>query len=293
MWIFSNLNTELSEMTSPPAGKFLLTLIIAVYNEARYLEYILTGLRLQTMKDFEVIVADDGSGPEISRLIAGLQADLPFPVHHLWHEDAGFRKNAMLNKAIAAAATPYLVFIDGDCLPHHEFLLDHWKNRASRTVLCGRRVNLSRPMTERLTVQTVLDRSYQRFSPALIWDGLLAQSSNLEDGVRITNPLIRRILHRNEARILGCNFSVEKSLIEEINGFNEDYRNPGIGEDTDVAFRLSLVGAHFSTLRYQAILYHLYHPVTRVGNENRGIFAEVERKRQSWCPNGLTKLQKA
>ncbi len=267
-----------------------LTLIIAVYNEVRYLEYILMSLGQQTMKDFEVIVADDGSGPEISRLIGRMQEEgLPFPVRHLWHEDAGFRKNMMLNKAIAASETGYLVFIDGDCLPHHEFLRDHWNNRAPRTLLCGRRVNLSRPMTERITPEAVRNRSYQRYSLALVWDGLLAKSSNLEDGIRISNPIIRRILHRNQARILGCNFSVEKQLMEEINGFNEDYQAPGIGEDTDVAYRLSLVGAHFSTLRYQAILYHLYHPVTRVGNENRRIFAEVERLRQSRCPNGLTK----
>ena len=76
----------------------------------------------------------------------------------------------------------------------------------------------------------------------------MARSSNLEDAVRIPNRFIRRVLHRNKARILGCNFSVERRLLEEINGFDEEYTAPGVGEDTDIAFRLGLVGATFVTL---------------------------------------------
>jgi len=270
----------------------LLTLIIAVYNNVRYLEYILTALQCQTLNAFEVIVADDGSGPGIAEVVKRMRSEVSYPLRHLWQEDAGFRKNAMLNKAISAASSDYLVFIDGDCLPHHEFLKDHWKHHDVNTVLCGRRLNLSREMTDRLTVEAIRNNSYNRISLRLLWDGLKAKSSNLEDGIRIQSAALRGILHRNKARILGCNFSVEKSLIESINGFNEDYRAPGIGEDTDIAFRLSLLGAKFSTLRYQAVLFHLYHPPTPVGGENKNIFAEVEKLRQSWCPNGIHKSER-
>jgi glycosyltransferase involved in cell wall biosynthesis len=269
-----------------------LTLVIAVYNAVRYLEYILTGLDRQTIKDFEVIVADDGSGPEIGSLVERMANQVSFPIQHLWHEDTGFRKNMMLNRAIGAARTDYLVFIDGDCLPHPEFLRDHWSHRVIQTVLCGRRVNLSQRMTDRITIDMIRNNSFAKISLPLLWDGLAAGSSNLEDGVRLTNAFIRRVLHRNQARILGCNFSLEKDLIERINGFNEDYHAPGIGEDTDIAFRLSLIGAKFSTLRYQAVLFHLYHPVTRTGDSNRKIFEDVERLRQSWCVNGLKKHEK-
>lgn len=277
-------------MTSGNQGIKSLSLIIAVYNAVRYLEFILTALEYQTMNEFEVLVADDGSGPEIGRLIDQRRNNLPFPIRHLWHEDAGFRKNVMLNRAIEAAKTDYLVFIDGDCLPHHQFLADHWKQRTRSTVLCGRRMNLSQPLTDRITLDSIRDRSYEKLSLPVLWDGLMARSSNLEDGVRIANTFIRTMLHRNQARILGCNFSLDKEYIEEINGFNEDYRAPGIGEDTDVAFRLSLIGATFKTLRYQAVLYHLYHPATKVGNENIKIFKDVEQSRQARCVNGLQKL---
>jgi len=269
-----------------------LSLVVAVYNAVQYLEFILEALKRQSFDDFEIIIADDGSGPEIRRLVDRMRNDFRFPMQHLWHDDAGFRKNAMLNKSIGAASSDYLVFIDGDCVPHRKFLNDHRMHRQANVVLCGRRMNLSSQLTDRLTVEGIRSGEYERLSPAVWLDGLMARSSNLEDAVRIENPFIRKMLHRNRARILGCNFSVEKSLLESINGFNEEYRGPGIGEDTDIAYRLELAGANFITLRYLAILYHLFHPPTKVGEENRRIFENVVRLREPLCRNGLRKLDR-
>lgn len=264
-----------------------LTLVVAVYNAARYLEFIIAALRRQTMRGFEVIIADDGSGPEIGELIERKRGEEFFPLRHLWQEDKGFRKNVMLNRAIASAETDYLVFIDGDCVPHRKFLQDHRDNRQPDSVLCGRRVNFSRQITSRLTLEDTASGAIERLSPRLLLDGLLARSSNLEDAVRIENPLIRRVLHGNRARILGCNFSVERHLLEAINGFDEDYRAPGLGEDTDVAFRLGLLGTRFVTLRYLAVLYHLYHSPTSVGTDNLRIYERVVRADNPVCAHGL------
>ncbi|HEY6192251.1 MAG TPA: glycosyltransferase [Bacteroidota bacterium] len=264
--------------------------MIAVYNQTRYLEYIFAALRRQTMRGFEVLIADDGSGPEMAELIERTRPGLPFPVRHLWQEDKGFRKNVMLNKAISASETGYLVFIDGDCVPHHRFLQDHQENRVPRSVLCGRRVNLSRQITDRLTPEDAASGAIGKISPRLLLDGLMARSSNLEDGLRIENPVLRRLLHRNKARILGCNFSVERSLLEQINGFDESYRAPGLGEDTDVAFRLELLGTRFVTLRYLAVLYHLYHPPTSVGPENLRIYEQAVKERNPVCAHGLRQI---
>jgi cellulose synthase/poly-beta-1,6-N-acetylglucosamine synthase-like glycosyltransferase len=267
-----------------------MTLVIAVYNAERYLEFILAALRRQSETGFEVIVADDGSGPAVGELIERTRGALPFPVRHLWQEDKGFRKNAMLNKAIAASETGYLVFIDGDCVPHHDFLRDHWQNRAERSVLCGRRVNFSRQITGALQLADIESGAVERLSARLLLDGLLARSSNLEDAIRIEQPVLRRILHRDRARILGCNFSVERKLLEEINGFDEEYAAPGLGEDTDVAFRLGLVGARFATLRYLAVLYHLYHPPTGIGPDNVRRYEQTVRANNPVCANGLRRI---
>lgn len=267
-----------------------MTLVVAVYNALRYLEFIFAALQRQTMKDFEVIIADDGSEPEIELFVRRKRAEVSFPVMHLWQHDAGFRKNAILNKAIAASQTEYLVFIDGDCVPHHAFLHDHWSNRKENALLCGRRVNFSKQITGRLTLDDIISGRFEKLSLRVLLDGLMARSSNLEDGIRIENNLLRRLLHWNKARILGCNFSVEKRLLEQINGFNEDYQGSGLGEDSDIAFRLELTGVQLVTLRYLAVLYHLYHSVTKVGEQNKRIYEEVLRQRNPMCANGLKKL---
>ena len=268
-----------------------LSLIVAVYNAAPYLEFIFEALGRQSFRNFEVIVADDGSGPEVRQVVDRVRDDFTSPLQHLWQEDAGFRKNVMLNKSITAAKSDYLVFIDGDCVPHRHFLNDHWLHHEPNTVLCGRRMNLSKQLTGKLTIENIRSGDYERLSPSVWLDGLMARSSNLEDAIRIENPFVRKMLHRNQARILGCNFSVERKLLEGVNGFNEEYQAPGIGEDTDVAFRLNLIGARFATLRYLAILYHLFHPPTQVGAENKRIFDEVVREGNPLCRNGLRKLE--
>jgi cellulose synthase/poly-beta-1,6-N-acetylglucosamine synthase-like glycosyltransferase len=271
-------------------NKSLLTLVVAVYNAKRYLEYIFAALMRQSMREYEVIIADDGSGPEIGEFIEWSRSRLPFPLQHLWQPDSGFRKNIMLNKAIAASQTDYLVFIDGDCVPHHEFIYDHWLNRKPNHVLCGRRVNFSRSITDRLKLEDIVNGRHEKMSLRLLFDGLMARSSNLEEAIRIENSLLRRLLHRNRARILGCNFSIEKKLLERINGFNEDYQAPGLGEDTDIDLRLKLIGAQFITLRHLAVLYHLYHPPTQVGEENKRIIELVAASKDPICRNGLKKL---
>jgi glycosyltransferase involved in cell wall biosynthesis len=270
-----------------------LTLVIAVYNAVKYLEFILTALERQSFTDFEVVVADDGSGRELRGVVERMRSAASFAMTHVWHEDDGFRKNVILNRAIEAAATDYLVFIDGDCLPHRKFLEDHWTRRKGNALLCGRRVNFSRQITGQLTLEEIRSGAYEQWTFALLWDGLRARSSNLEDALRFDNEAIRRLIPRKHPRILGCNFSVERRLLEAVNGFNEDYRAPGIGEDTDLAFRMELSGAKLLSLRYLATLYHLYHPATHVGDANRAIFDGVVSRREAVCRHGIKNLDHA
>ena len=75
-----------------------ISIIISTYNSPAWLEKVLWGYQMQTFKDFELLVADDGSGPETKQLLAALQQDLSYPIRHVWHEDDGFRKCVILNK---------------------------------------------------------------------------------------------------------------------------------------------------------------------------------------------------
>jgi len=264
-----------------------------VYNGARQLELLFHALDRQSFREFEVIIADDGSGPEIADIVAPRRDTAAYGIVHLWQPDAGFRKNAMLNRAIVAAGSDYMVFTDGDCVPHRHFLADHWSHRDQNAVLCGRRVNLGPEMSARVTPASIIDGRFERISAALLYDGLRGRSANIEDAVRTANPVLRKILHPGPAGILGCNFSVRKEMLERINGFNEEYTAPGLGEDSDVAFRLGLAGAPLRSLRNLAILFHLHHPRTEVGTENINLYNRVVESGEMICRNGIRKLEGA
>jgi glycosyltransferase involved in cell wall biosynthesis len=267
-----------------------LTLVVAVYNGVGPLGLIFLALDRQTHGNFEVIVADDGSGPAVRELVGLRARSSRYDVRHVWHEDAGFRKNAILNRAVAEARTPRLVFIDGDCIPHRRFLEDHARHSGPQTVLCGRRVNLGAEMSRRVDAEAVSSGRFETVGPRLLLDGLRGGSAWIEDGVRVEHALVRRLLHPGPPAILGCNFSLRRDWLERINGFNEDYRGPGLGEDSDVAFRLGLAGAKLESLRNLAVLFHLHHPRTEVGSRNREIYERVVAAREMVCRNGLVKL---
>ncbi len=119
------------------------SLIISYYNRTDYLALLFAALEKQSFREFEVIIADDGSTEENVNRIEEMSRRLPFSLIHLRHEDKGFRKNKILNLAVDSSNSDYLIFIDGDCIPHREFVNEHYLNRMENTCLTGRRVNLS------------------------------------------------------------------------------------------------------------------------------------------------------
>jgi glycosyltransferase involved in cell wall biosynthesis len=268
----------------------VLSLVIAVYNKPGILRLVLAACARQSKTDFEVIVADDGSGTGVADAIREAQQHSFFPITHLWHEDKGWRKNTMLNNAIRAARTDYLVFIDGDCLPSRHFLLDHWQEREQKAVLLGRRVETSKRWSQDLTMESVASGRFERYGWQEWRDGLRGDALRIEDGLRIKSWLLRTLLLRNVRGMLGSNFSAWKQDLAAVNGFDELYDGPGCGEDSDIQFRLSLVGVAGKSLRNLAIQYHVHHPLTKVSDACWDRFQEVQKKREPRCRFGLEQL---
>lgn len=272
-----------------PSSK--LSLIVAVYNKPENLRFVLAACARQLFKEFEVIVADDGSGPAIKDVIAeASKHHYGFPVIHLWHEDKGWRKNTMLNSAIRASVTPYLVFIDGDCLPSQHFLLDHWNEREEKKVLMGRRVETSGRWSKALTLEKVYSGEFERYGLDEWLDGLKGDSLRVEDGLRIPSRLLRTLLLRNVRGMLGSNFSVAKEHLLAINGFDELYDAPGCGEDSDPHYRLSLIGVTGKSMRNLAVQYHIWHRQTKASDACWNRFEMVKKTNEPRCKVGLEKL---
>lgn len=265
------------------------SLIIAVYNKPENLKLILAACNRQTFRDFEVIIADDGSGSSIADVVRDALQRYKFPIKHLWHEDKGWRKNIMLNKALRASGSDYLVFIDGDCIPHGRFLEDHFSEREKRNVLCGRRAEMSERWSKRLTFGFIESGAYEHIGSAEWLDGITGKAANIEEGLRFEGKFLRNVFHRKVCGILGSNFSIYKKDLESINGFDELYNGPGRGEDTDIQFRLELIGVGCKSLRHKGIQFHIYHTLTTQSQICSQYFEEVRRKGVFWCEHGLVK----
>ena len=123
--------------------------IVTTYNRPDALAAVLAGYFEQTDGDFELLVADDGSTGETRALIEGLASRAPFPLHHIWQEDLGFRPGAARNRAAARTQADYLIFADGDCVPARDFVRQHNALAEENFFLSGNRVLLSESFTRR------------------------------------------------------------------------------------------------------------------------------------------------
>jgi glycosyltransferase involved in cell wall biosynthesis len=239
-----------------------ISLIISFYNKIELLKLIFTALERQTYRDFEVIIADDGSKPEVVEEIKRIQSNYFFPIKHVWHEDNGWQKNIILNKAIVVSEAEYLIFIDGDCIPHRRFIQEHVENRSRNIVVCGRRVMLTEKISNKLTIEKI-KKSYLDFNvclPLLVETIFGGKKTYLENMIRIRNPLLRKILLKRRKRyLLGCNYSIWKSDILKVNGFDERFILPGTGEDIDLEARLSRTGVYTVSIKHLATIFHFYH----------------------------------
>lgn len=272
------------------------SLVISVYDKSDELKLIFTALSVQSFTDFEVIIAEDGMNENMNKLINDWKSKKLFPVKHLTQQDKGFRKNKILNESIRRAATDYLIFFDGDCIPHPDFVKEHFENRRSNSVLCGRRVNLTKSASEKINANSILNKEYSRLKLyRIIYSSLNRDKNdfnfNIEEGFIIRNSLLRKLFTNEDEHILGCNFSVHKALLEKINGFDENYEGPGLGEDSDIEYRLRLAGAEFRSVRNLAVQYHLYHPKTKEEEKNMKYFTEVKQSKNYFCKNGLVKYE--
>jgi glycosyltransferase involved in cell wall biosynthesis len=265
------------------------SVIAAFYNKIDYLKLVLAGFERQTTREFELIIADDGSAENAVVQINKLKTNYSFPIKHIWQEDKGFRKNKILNTAIKNAESDYLIFIDADCVPHRRFVEGHLRLSQNNISLTGRRVNLSRKFTSVLSEKNVrlgfLENNF--FKQAL--DGIFGESVDVEKGIYIRNKFLLSLLNKKNRGLLGCNFSLFKSDLVKINGFDERYEAPSIGEDSDVQFRLELSGVKVKSINHAAVQYHLYHKLQERPQRNLDLFDEVKKSNLSFTPFGLTK----
>ncbi|AHM60438.1 glycosyltransferase [Flammeovirgaceae bacterium 311] len=272
----------------------LASIIIAIYNKFEFLERVLAGLETQTIKDFEVILADDGSSQDTIAAIEKYRQGSTLTIKHLWHEDVGFRKTIMLNRAVLAAESNYLIFVDGDCVPHPHYIEAHLRHRQAGVVLSGRRVNLSEQLTGWLTAERIRAGAIgAAFTLRTFMDSITGKTRDAEKGIYLSNKAFEALFPQKFKGLLGCNFSLYKEDLLDINGFDERYLAPAVGEDTDPELRLRWAGKGFRSVKNYAIQYHLYHRKLQRPSVNADILAQVKEDKVAFTPFGIKKAAKS
>ena len=133
-----------------------ISVIVSTYNQPRWLENVLWGYTVQSRRDFELIIADDGSGPETAAVIERFRADTPLRPIHVWHRDDGFRKTEILNRAILVATGDYIIFADGDCIPRDDYVAAHARLAQPKRFLSGAALPLTMALSERITPEDIV-----------------------------------------------------------------------------------------------------------------------------------------
>lgn len=233
---------------------FKIGVIISTYNSPEWLEKVFWGYICQDIPVDEIIIADDGSGPETKNLIEKYSSLLP--IKHVWHEDNGFQKTIILNKAIHASSSDYLIFTDQDCIPRKDFVYVHRENARKGFFLSGGYFRL--PMNISLKISEEDIQSSDAFN--LFW----LRKEGLTYSFKCTK-LFRSTLFSSFMNFItpakaswnGCNSSAWREDIIKVNGFNNEMQYGG--EDREFGERLNNLGLKSMQLRYSAIALHLDH----------------------------------
>jgi glycosyltransferase involved in cell wall biosynthesis len=233
-----------------------ISVVVTTFEWPAALRRVLEALLRQTDRDFEILVADDGSGAKTAEVVEHVAESSPVPVTHVWQPHRGFRAGAARNAAAGKAAGDYLVFLDGDSIPGPRFVAAHRAARRPGWAVRGRRTLLS-PELSRRTLGGDIDPS--RAGPArwIAW--------RLTGGLSRLRPVLcfdlappitaTGIAWR---RVHTVNFAVGRRDFERVNGFDESFVGWGL-EDSDLVVRLANARVRTRGLGAAGSVFHLHH----------------------------------
>lgn len=264
--------------------------ILSTYNQPSALEKVLWGYAVQSYTDFEVVVADDGSGVATAAVLERMQGEAPVEIRHVWHADEGFRKCEILNRAILATTCEYLIFSDGDCVPRADFVAVHVSEAAPDRFLSGGYLKLPARVSDRITEDAIVSGAAFRL------DWLMAQGWRPgRRALRLLSARPGRVLDRltpTRASWNGHNASTWRDALIRVNGYDMDMGYGG--EDRALGERLLNLGFSGVQIRHRAPCLHLHHERPYADPEvvrmNRGIRASIRRERRVRANRGIAEL---
>ncbi|RTE53232.1 glycosyltransferase [Arenibacter aquaticus] len=273
-------------MTSVPT----ISVIISTYNSEEWLRKVLYGFNQQTFRGFEVVIADDGSGPKTKELIQQMGSEVFFRMVHIWQEDDGFQKSRILNKAVRACKADYIIMTDGDCIPRQDFVAVHYLNSAPGYFISGGYYMLPMHISKLIGKEDIEKQNCFNIH-WLKSHGIPKKFKNSKLTVKGRVSKIFNSLTPTNASWNGHNSSGWKSDILKVNGFDE--RMQYGGQDRELGERLLNSGIRAKQLRYSAVCVHLDHKrgykTMHSIAKNKAIRKVVRTSRCTWTPYGIAK----
>jgi len=235
----------------------LISIIVTTFDRADALDVVLRSLARQNDRRFEVVIADDGSGPETAALIERWKPQLGAALSHVWQEHREFRAAEIRNRAIRASRGDYCVFLDGDCLARPDFVAAHRGLAEPGWFVTGNRALLARSLTNAVLQQELAPEQ---------WGTAVWVAQRLKGGINRFTPLLRLPLgplRKARPRIWqgarSCNLGVWRSDLDRVDGFDAAFSGWG-REDSDLMVRLLRAGVRRKDGAFATGVLHLWHP---------------------------------
>lgn len=234
----------------------LISVIVTTYNREDALGAVLRSLAAQTDQDFEVIVADDGSGAATAELIGVWKAKVGHRLDHVWHDDRGFRAAEIRNRAILAARGSYCIFLDGDCIARPDFIATHRRLAERGWFVTGNRILLSRE----LTVAVLRDGLTPETWSVMRWIAERARGGVNRLAALLHLPLgpLRQLRRDKWQGARSCNLAIWRADLDRVDGFDAAYCGWG-KEDSDIIVRLLHAGVRRKDGIFATGVLHLWH----------------------------------
>lgn len=264
----------------PPVAAMKISAIVNTYNWPEALRLVLSSLAGQISRDFEIVVADDGSGEATRAVVEDFARRSSVPIRHVWHEDEGFRRAKILNAAIRACEAPYLVFLDGDCIVQPDFLARHHALSRTNHLVTGSRILLGQRLSAELCSSGAWD--YGAFRRGAVGYRLRGDISKIAPlFVRMPNSPLRDYRGFVWRRIKGCNLACWKDDAGAVGGYNENMTGWG-HEDAEFVFRMQHRGVIRRSGTWATEVLHLWHKMPDKSNAEKNrrlVLAMMEEHR--------------
>jgi hypothetical protein len=269
----------------------LISIVVSTFDRADALDAVLRALVRQTDRRFEVVIADDGSGPGTGALVEQWKPRLGASLSHVWHEHRGFRAAEIRNRAIRASRGDYCIFLDGDCLVRCDYVATHRRLAERGWFVTGNRALLGDSLTDAVLRQHV--EAEQWGNGAWVGQRLMGGLNRLSPVLHLPLGPLRKMRPMAWEGARSCNLAVWRSDLDRIDGFDASFTGWG-REDSDLMVRLLHAGVRRKDGRFATGVLHLWHPdADRTGLlENERRLADVIASERVRSERGMSSLDR-